>query len=239
MGCKVIKFFFKAMFISYFSSAVYAGPLLDTGAFGFGFNINNSSYSFPLYTSVDSRIELGGFDQTTGLGFISATFEGIGDYSFDAIFDHEIIETANTYFNEQGFTNNLLSLAAGQSWEIDDPVNGDIIGGFTIPKGSGNFDQSSLDNSIGSQVNANGDDISMAMGWDFSLGMDEKAIISYVLTDSAPTSGFYLTQYDPDSDYSIYLSSSLNISAIPEPSILLLFGVGLVGLAFGSRRRSS
>ena len=78
----------------------------------------------------------------------------------------------------------------------------------------------------------------MAMGWDFDLLLDEVATISLVLDLTAPGGGFYLSHTDPDSDVSIFFSSSLTIaSAIPEPSVLLLFGAGLLGLGGIYRRR--
>ena len=59
----------------------------------------------------------------------------------------------------------------------------------------------------------------MAMGWDFSLAPDETGEVTFLLSKTMPTSGFYLTHTDPESfipgtqiPVSIYFSSSLRIT---------------------------
>jgi hypothetical protein len=73
----------------------------------------------------------------------------------------------------------------------------------------------------------------MAMGWNFNLAADDYyAIITFLVSDTAPESGFYLSHTDPDSPDSpqtIYLSSDLTV--VPEPATMLLLGSGLLGLA--------
>ena len=127
-------------------------------------------------------------------------------------------------------------LRPGQSWEIDEPgyVYGDIYD---------NLLSGILDNTNGVPVGFE-DDVSMAMAWDFILGVNQEAVIEFVLssssTSSAP-SGFYLAQTDPDSSETIYFSSTLEISqpgfVIPEPSTMILFGVGLLAFARTGRRQ--
>ena len=204
------------------SFAVQAAPFL----YDYGFNIDNTDYIFPLDGDTDSRMDLSGFDDWTGLGSIFISINGAGVHSFDAFFDHEIDEAINTFFNQFGATAGVV--AAGQSWEIDEPgyVFGDIFDNFWF---------SELDNS-NNVPSGSEDDVSMAMGWDFTLALDEIATISLSLTELMPSGGFYLTHSDPDSNENIYLSSSLTIAPIPEPSILYLFGAGLAGM-FMSRRR--
>jgi hypothetical protein len=86
------------------------------------------------------------------------------------------------------------------------------------------------------------DDVSMALAWDFTLDTDETALISFDLSDTAAPSGFYLTQTDPDSNSSIYFSSTLDISStstppnpVPAPAPLGLLAAG--ALAWGLNRR--
>jgi hypothetical protein len=119
----------------------------------------------PVPVGVDVSL----FDSVSGLGSITAEITGAGDHTFDAFFDHEIVETVNTFFNESGAANNLGDLAFGQSWEIDEPgwVFGDIYD---------NFANSALDGT-NNVLAGSEDDVSMAMGWDFTLTDGESAII--------------------------------------------------------------
>ena len=176
-------------------------------------------------------VDISAFSTTTGLGSITATITGSGAHTFDAFFDHEIDEAINTFFNETATTSGVA--AAGQSWELDEPgwVNGDIFE---------NFQSSALDNGIGTSIFGNTafpDDVSMAIGWDFTLASTEAATIDILLSQSIPGSGFFLTHTDPDSLESIYLSSTLSISQVPVPAAIWLLGSGFLGLIGVARRK--
>lgn len=200
--------------------------------FDYGFNIDGTVSL--LGDAVPTAVDISGFDDLIGLGTIEVTITGTGSHSFDAFFDHEIDEIINSNFNEVGSSSGLA--AAGQSWEIDEPgfINGDIFL---------NFEDSTLDNGIGTSVSGDTafpDDVSMAMGWDFTLALGETATIMMALGTVTPA-GFYLQHSDPDSNKSIFLSSRLDIlpsiSPIPVPAAIWLFGAGLIGLIGMSRRK--
>ena len=199
----------------------------------YGINVDGST-SFPkLGDILPANVDSSSFDETTGLGTLSIEISDPGSHFVSGFFDHEIDEAVNTFFNEIGST--VGSPALGESWEIDEPgfVDGDIFINFSD---SNNTNGSSLDLGIGTSVFGGTpfpDDVSMAIGWEFSLSPGETGIVSFLLGLSAP-SGFHLVHHDPDTSESIYLSSSLQIqqsSPIPEPStvLLLLFGSAVFG----------
>ena len=197
--------------------------------FDYGFNIDGS-VSYPFFGDpIPAAIDISGFDDITGLGTINVTITGDQTHYFAAFFDHEIDEPINTFFNESGSVDGTA--AAGQSWEIDEPefLFGDIIT---------NFEANNLDNFNGVPAGLE-DDVSMAMGWDFSLVAGETATIMLMLGVDDP-GGFRLKHTDPDSNESFYLSGTLGISLspIPVPAAIWLFGSGLVGLIGFSRRKA-
>ena len=202
--------------------------------FDWGVNIDGAVSMPSQGDPIPSAVNVAGFDDFTGLGSIGVTMAGAGSHSFDAFFDHEIDEAINSVFNETGAATGAT--VAGQSWEIDEPgfSDGDIFL---------NFEDSTLDNGIGTSIFGNTlfpDDVSMAMGWDFALAAGETAFIELVLSELAPTSGFFLSHSDPASNATIYLSSTLAITpmSIPVPVVVWLFTSGLLGLIGIARYRA-
>lgn len=198
-------------------------------------NINGDTFSVgeagclggdPTSPDIDDNIAASGF------GSVIVMLTGVGDYLVSMFVDYEIDEDTNTYFNEFGVSGGAP--AGGQSWEIDEPgyFFGDIVD---------NFFDSTFDNSNGVPSGLE-DDVSMGLGWDFSLEDGETAVISFFLSENQPGSGFWLNHVDPDSQYGYYFSSTLEIrgdepAGVPEPGTLLLLGAGLLGLAASRRRR--
>jgi hypothetical protein len=144
----------------------------------------------------------------------------------------------NGYFNEFGGgvgTPPSGGPLATLTWEIDEPgyVFGDIYS---------NFAAGSLDNSNGVPDTAP-DDVSMALAWGFTLNPSESASVMMRVSETAPAGAFYLVQTDPDSDASIYFTSSLTVrssASVPDggSTAVLLLGVvgGLAGLRLIGRR---
>jgi hypothetical protein len=195
--------------------------------FDHAFNLNGtvSTGADPVPAAVDAS----GFNFSTGLGTLAINVTSTGANHVGLFVDHEIDEPINTFFNEFGFVTGAP--AAGQSWEIDEPgfVFGDIYSNFT---------SGSLDNSTGTALS---DDVSMALAWDFILASGEVGTMKFNLSDTLPGAGpsFRLSQTDPDSQVTIYFSSSLEIAealpvGVPESgstTILLLLGfASLTGL---------
>ncbi len=182
------------------------------------------SFGDPIPSSVDTS----GFDFISGLGTIDVTLTGVGGHSVDLWVDHEIDESLNSFFNEAGSV--VGTAASGQSWEVDEP-------GFAFGDIFDNLFNSTLDDTAFGGV----DDISMALGWDFTLAAGEQALVRFILSDTALPTGFHLEHYDQDSDKTIYFSSSLSIvpfvTGVPEPAVWMLLLAGLVGICAGRRYR--
>jgi len=223
---------FKGVFLSlllllFGSTTVFALPSLCD----WGFNINNVTYEFLEGDSPPLELDQSVFNWDTGLGTLSIEFTAATamDYSIIAFFDHEIDEMDNTFFNEFGTA--IGTPDAAQSWEIDEPgyFDGDIYD---------NLLDGTLDNTVGTSIYGDTtfpDDVSMALGWDLSLLEGDILNIDFLISETVPTSGFYLEQNDPDSDYSIYFSSTATVTPVPEPATILLLGAGLVGFIVGRK----
>lgn len=210
------------------------------------FNVNGA-ISEPFFGDpLPAELNAGAFDFNTGLGTLAFTITGAGNHSVITFLDHEIDEAVNTFFNENGAVNGAP--AAGQSWEIDDPQNyiiGDVYAGSL-------FNSNEL-LSLPPDPVTGGYDVSMALGWDFTLAPLETAYINFVVAETAPN-GFYLSHTDPETlgvtggvvPTTIYFSSNLTIRGgqeppIPEPGtwILMLTGLALTGGIAAKRSKRS
>lgn len=157
---------------------------------------------------------------TNGLGSMTWSTSTAGSHNFIAFYDYEI---AINFVKEEGMSYGDLS--QGQSWEIDEP-------GYKFGDIYDNVLAGSLDNTnalLGIQADA-----STALGWNFTLDEGRTAVITLMISDQMPELGFFLRQYDPDSDASIYISSTMDIVGgampVPEPGTMLIFGAGLIVL---------
>lgn len=162
---------------------------------------------------------------TDGLGTLTWATSAAGYHKFIAFYDFDIDEEINGFSNETAIS--YGTVFRGQSWEIDEP-------GYAFGDVYDNTLAGSLDNT--NTLLGMKDDVAMALGWDFILDEGQIALITLLITDQTPEFGFYLRQHDPDSNSSIYISSTLDIAApVPEPCSALLLSAGLLVLA-GVRR---
>ena len=239
----VRSFFFnpKTIFLRLWIVAVFVlcGPTTMTNnaatisLFEYGINIDGNTSLPTQGDSLTENVRTVDFDESTGLGSVSVTLTEVGYHFVGAFFDHEIDEAINGFFNEIGAAEGAP--VSGQSWEIDETgfSNGDIFLNFT---NSNILVGSQLDNGVGTSVFGDTrfpDDVSMAIGWGFSLNPGEVGTIDFRLGLTAPAD-FHLRHTDSDSDASIFFSSSLNVkeaNPIPEPSTIALLMVGLIGLS--------
>jgi hypothetical protein len=201
-----------------------------------------------------------GYNATTGLGTLVLTFNpGAGTYFIDAGFDlsvgNQSVPTV-PFWNEYGASGGTL--AAGQSWIIgtgaspNDPstayqvfnavaAGGALPGTNSVPGASDNYTQQC---STGASCN---NDVASGMGFSFTLGAGEEAVVTLNFSQTAPGSGFYLSQthpIDPDdnSATTIYFTGSevnqpVGVVGTPEPGSVLLLGLGLGALSLLKLRK--
>jgi hypothetical protein len=193
--------------------------------FEYGYNIDSDIFDIINGDPLPSGVDASAFDADTGLGTISVTVRDAGPRYVGLLLDHEIDLATNGNLNEFGAT--VGTPAVGQSWEIDEPeeVFGDIIS---------NFVASNLDNTNGVPEGSE-DDVAMALAWNFTSAAGEIARILYRVSETPPTSGFYLSQTDPDSNdgegATIYFSSSFSAAPVPEPTTAAIWMLlGCIGL---------
>jgi len=223
-----------------------AGPLLQD----YLFNLNGTSYCPDAPCSAllpPSGINTAGFDFSTGLGTLVFTVDAVsaGTYSLDVFFDHEL---HTPFYNELGAVSGAPG--AGVSWQIDEPGFGDgnrlgtifdnalanaLDDTNHVPGAQSNFLNDCGGNGGGPADGTCNNDVSLALGFNFTLAAGGEAVITLTASSLRPAGGFFLQQHDPDSRLDdLYLTSSVDIRSVPEPATLLLVGMGLTGL--GSRR---
>ena len=197
--------------------------------FDWAFNIDGTLTASP--GPVPPGVNAAGFDFTTGLGTLGITVAGAGVHRAGTFLDHDIDVDLNLFFNEFGAVSGTPG--AGLSWEIDEP--GFLFGDIFM-----NFSAGALDNTNGVPVGSP-DDVSMALLWDFILAAGGSATVTFSVSGTAPASGFYLSQTDPDSAATIYMTTGLSITAQSPPGVsaassLVLLAAGLTGVAGAALR---
>ena len=204
--------------------AASAAPVLD----GWAFNIDGQFTTFAdkvpataadMPDSVNAtQFDAGtinlqaGLATGTGLGTLVVTVTGPGAHRvvvwFDLHIDTDPIDSI--YFSEYGAA--VGTPEAGQSWQIDEPgyiagtIYDNVQAGLSLPN----------TNSVSDSNNP--DDVSLALGHNFTLAEGQTARLTFDVATVGPVTAFYLRQNrrnlpgDP-----LFMSSSLAITGIPEP----------------------
>lgn len=200
---------------------VFAVPLAsadvksDTTLATWGFNFNGTVQTgnnpdVPGAPPAGWGANYSGFDFNAGFGTINFTFSGgPGTYFIVGFLDHDIGPfplDSNT-----GFPNGTPG--TGESWQIGPPgYPGD--GGDTYFMFAANTLKNLSEIDPGEYA-----DVSAALGTYFTVAAGQSAHINLSVSDTAPTSGFYLSEFDAVTGDQLYISGNLNVtsSAIPNP----------------------
>jgi hypothetical protein len=237
------------------------------------YNLNGTS-SCPASSTVGTCSNYGGFaavpglsssldtsDGGTGLGSLTLTFNpGAGSYNVGLWLFEQLQQPGWNEYGSFGGTP-----VAGQSWQVDVPDydynSSDPNFGF-LPAGAGtivaNTQAGTLSNTnyvVGNNseyvLSCTGDPtcndyVSMAMAFGFTLTAGQEEVVTFNVSASAPTGGFYLEQIHPadganttETDYFLTGSAAAQPvgTTVPEPGSGMLVGalVALVLSPFGRR----
>jgi hypothetical protein len=209
------------------------------------FNVNGSPTDLAA-----PGVNLGGYDKATGLGTITFTDLNVGAGYFNTWWDEEV---GVVYYNEFGSTPGAALGDPNETWEIGDNFlsniyNDAVAGALTdtnyLPEGASNF---LGDCTPAPRAPCNGD-ATTALGYSFNFSSGDEEIVTLKVSQTAPSSGFYLDQTNPNEDGTgtignVYFSLSAtqqptgNPPPTPEPSTWLLMLTGLAAGAARLRRR--
>jgi hypothetical protein len=215
----------------------------------------------------------GGLNETTGLGTITFTDTTAGGGYFN-MFINEAVGTP--YWNEYGTA--FGSTSSGETWEIGNVpyISGSpsCAAGATLPGYVDTCSSAYTDAQNGSLSDTNGQplgssanfntgdcvsstpgtcngDVAAALGQSYSvIGNGDEEMITVTISQTAPSSGFYIDQTNPNEDDptsgvqgNVYYSLSADYipagttTVTPEPSTWLLMLSGLAILAWRMRSR--
>jgi hypothetical protein len=135
---------------------------------------------------------------------------GPGTHSVDIYFDHDLNPAQFAADNSAG------TLAAGESWEIG---TGAESGGTQL---YADFLANAYDDTDDA---AEPDDVATGLAFSFTTtDADPYGVVTVNVSETAPSSGFYLHQFnDSASPTDIYISASEVNAPAPEPASWMLF----------------
>jgi hypothetical protein len=199
--------------------------------------------------STGTGVHLGSYNTSTGLGTITFTTTAPGAGYFNTWFDEEV---STPFYNEFGSTGGTLS-DPNETWEIggnyssniyNDAAAGSLMNTNYLPEGASDYLGDCGTWSGGVQTDSTGcnGDATTALGYSFLLAAGDEEVITINVSQTAPASGFYLIQTNPDADgsgssSSVYFSLSATEEVptggpgvAPEPGtwLLMLTGLGIL-----------
>lgn len=245
----------SAALLAMLATSAQAGPI---NPFDACLNINGAIHHMGLGCfddvvsdapgNVSDNIETDANAAESGLGTVQVTLDDVGDFFIGLFVDWDI---DSFFFDEASGSGGTL--AGGQSFEVDEPgwvdpddpffYGGDLDQHFA----AGRLDGTVLQNAGAGDSGGPEEDISLALGWDFSLDAGQSATVTFLLSDTQPDSGFWLSHTDPFAEVTFFYSSTLEILGdepppplgVPEPGTLFLLGAALVSARLVRRRQGT
>jgi hypothetical protein len=215
--------------VALFGLAPYA--LADTmSLYNWGINVDGTLYDKantpPLPTGPGVYIDGGGFNFSEGLGTLTIVASGVGTHYVDIYFDNDLYPAQ--YANDQSAAVGIP--ASGESWEIG---TGAEAGGTQLYTDFTNNDYDDTNNAPGPA------DVATGLAFAFTTtDEDPLGVVTVSISETAPSSGFYLHQSDTyigTSPSDIYIQGS-EVNTTPEPASWLLF-LGAVAVFLGPWRK--
>lgn len=187
------------------------------------------------------------FDPSSGgsgiLGTVSVTLTpSSSTYKVFALWDYN--SSSGSGYNE--YATAVGTLPAGESYSVDAPA--DPGSGGATPSSPGNlttyFNSGGLDdtNHLGACSNPSCSDVAVALEQDVNVAPGTTDTVSFTVSTTPPTSGFYIQQTDSQGS-SLFFSSSVvdppegELPGVPEPATTGLLAGGLATLFWMRRRR--
>jgi hypothetical protein len=194
------------------TSALAPSAVADTmSLYNWGFNVDGTIIDKANTPPLPAAINAGSFDFNEGLGTLTIVAAGPGTHYVDIFFDNDLNPAQFAQDNSAA----VGTLAAGESWEIG---TGAESGGTQLYADFLANDYDDADNA------AQPDDVAVGLAFSFTTtDADPDGIVTVSIGETAPSSGFYITQANDNSTPSeIYISGSEVNAPAPEPASWLL-----------------
>jgi len=196
--------------------------------------------------TINAPFQTATFDPSTGLGTVSVTLTPSSQtYKIFALWDFSS-SNGNGY---DEYASTVGTLSGGESYSVDSPgsssaggANGSSPGNLTTYFNSGSLDDT---NHLQSCSTPPCSDVAVALGQTVDVAPGTTDTVSFTVSSTAPSSGFYISQTD-GSGNTLFFSSSVvdppfqtEQTGTPEPGTVGLISAGLGLLAFARRRRKA